>query len=351
MIDELLLHIGPPRTGTTTIQGTLLAAAAESAELGTFIPSANGEEPGQHLPILREVIGDAVMKERYSFSQDTLSLDDVLRAASDAGCHRLLLSAEEFAASPEDVFQLLRAIGAPRVIVLHSVRPVVPWMLSLYAQYITYGLNEMATWPVERFAEFFAELILPASIVAVERWKDGPWEVRLRTMFLARSPDVALGSKFARLADLPVPLLPSKPANQRFDACRLHILLALNVHGYDAATPLSDRAVARERVLASLQSSEIPPHDCRCAQRLPAAIRDDLTDVASRLLPSWVSGSERILGDPAVATMSRSAEFVHSAYPAPGYWSERESGSFGVEEPFDGAHRHLLEVLSDIGGP
>jgi hypothetical protein len=105
--------------------------------------------------------------------------------------------------------------------------------------------------------------------------------------------------------------------NQRLDLCRLHILHALNLLAFDTAAPLSDRAATRELVLASLKSREIPPHDCRCAERLAPAVQEYLTDGALRLLPVWVDGSERILGDPSAAAGGGSGELLHAAYPGP----------------------------------
>jgi len=57
-IEELILHGGPPKTATTNLQAALADAASTLAQHGVLMPLATGDEPGQHIPILRELCGD-----------------------------------------------------------------------------------------------------------------------------------------------------------------------------------------------------------------------------------------------------------------------------------------------------
>jgi hypothetical protein len=318
MIDELLLHIGPIKTATTSIQEALAATAKEQAALGTFIPLARGSTPGQHAPILRELVGDAEYRNRYSFSQDEISLAETMRAAADAGCTRLLISAEQFAApdATEDVYRLLDAIGPRRFVVLRIVRPVAHWLLSVYAQFIKYGLSELSTWPVGPFADWFAEAVLPASVSAIERWRDGPWSTSVRTMFLPPTIRFDVTGMFARVAELPVPLGARKSANERLGPCDLRVLQALNLLTFDDTSTIGDSALRREPVLASLLRHGTPAHACSCAQRLSSDCIDFVKGRATALAPTLVKTSDVIHGDPAwPAADIPGTDLVHPRFP------------------------------------
>ena len=137
---ELLLHVGPEKTGTTTVQTSLAASAPALTAAGTFVPLAAGHSPGHHLPILREVVGEHEFQARYAYSQDSLSLEATLAELSANRCPRMLLSAEDFSspATRPDVLRLLERINPARVTVIHAVRPVVPWLLSWHGQDIKF---------------------------------------------------------------------------------------------------------------------------------------------------------------------------------------------------------------------
>ena len=318
MIDELVLHIGPAKTGTTSIQEALAATATEQAAAGTFVPRAEGAEPGQHLPILLEVVGDASYRHRYAFSQDVLSLQAVLRDAAEARCRRLLISSERFAWSTDsaDVLHLIRAIGPRRLVIVRAVRSVTPWALSHFAQQIVTGLFEVSTWPVDRFSEWFADVFLPGSMAGVEQWRDGPWTVSQRTMFLPADADFDVAGVFGSVAELPVPLRTGRPANRRLDPCQLHFLQALNLITFDGFLSISDRTVQRESVVAALKAGGAPAHECSCGQLLESEVRRFLEDRMARIVPSLLAISDVVVGDPKVATVEVSAgDLVHCRFP------------------------------------
>jgi len=317
MIDELILHIGPVKTATTSIQQALAASAAEQRRWGTFIPLATGTEPAQHLPILREIVGDTEYRNRYGFSQDVLSLDDTLREATAAGCDRILISAEQFGepSSADDVLALLQAIRPKRVAVLQAARPASDWTLSVYAQHITYGLSEPSTWPIERFAKWFATYLLPGSTTAVDRWRSGPWRLSLRTMFLAPSGAGDVGTMFQSLAKLPAPLAAGTRANERLDPCQLHFLQALNLMTFNSGAPVESLALAREPVVAALRAGGTPEHDCSCPVVLALEVRTFLHEAMAEMLPDWIAESEVIHGDPRSGLAEEPDGLVHCRFP------------------------------------
>ena len=270
------------------------------------------------MPILREIIGDGEYQSRYGFSQDVLSLDDTLRNAANADCTRMLISAEPFAepSAADDVFALLDAIGPRQVVVVQAVRSVPDWPLSVFAQHVTYGLSELSTWPVDRFAEWFADALLPGSGRAIERWMDGPWSVSLRTMFLPPAGGGDIAGVFGSVAGLPVALLTRAPANRRLGTCELHFLQALNIMTYDGQVPVADRTLQRECLVTALKADGIPTHNCSCPQVLDPEVRRFLKDRMDRMVPRWIAASDIVHGDPRLVTSGAPpGDLLHCRFP------------------------------------
>jgi hypothetical protein len=313
MVDELVLHIGPAKTGTTTIQSSLAASSPALRELGVLVPLTQGGSPGQHLPILNELMDRSDYEENFGYSHDVLSLRSVLADADRWDCRRLVVSAEEFTDCPDDVLRLLQAIRPARVVVLLAIRPAVPWCLSLFAQHVAYGLSKMSTWSIERFVPWFVDVFLPGPLRAVDLWRSGPWDLKLRTMFLPHGADHDLMAGFSELAGLPAPAAQERPRNRRLTTCELHLLQSLNLPEFRTDSSMIEQAHVRERVLEALDRDGVPAHDCDCARPLPDSLTSLLERSFDQVVEVVVTESAITIGS--VEETRRSCDPADTNYP------------------------------------
>ena len=151
------------------------------------------------------------------------------------------------------------------------MRPVVPWLLSWYAQDIKYGLFDRGCWPVDRFSRWFVDSVFTMDS-ACELWQRGSWDFELRTILLPSGDGHDVVGIFGDCAELPVALGQVPPINKRLNPCELHLLQSLNIYTFDPAMPLHQRALFREVMLSSLEVHGIPPHLGVCEARLEPAV-------------------------------------------------------------------------------
>lgn len=132
-----LLHIGPHKTGTTSIQGALFAAKEKLPAYGVAYP-AQSRHPMQAVLAACSrtgMIGDSTPTERH-----WARLVDQVRAA---GRHTCVISSEFFADAPDDATaeRIVEQLGGEAVQVLVTLRPLVRIMPSQWQQYVQNGLR------------------------------------------------------------------------------------------------------------------------------------------------------------------------------------------------------------------
>ncbi|TQJ53057.1 hypothetical protein OHU34_27655 [Streptomyces sp. NBC_00080] len=132
-----LLHIGPHKTGTTSIQGALFAAKEALPAYGVAYP-AQSRHPMQAVLAACSrtgMIGDSTPTERH-----WARLVDQVHAA---GRHTCVISSEFFADAPDDATaeRIVEQLGGDSVHVLVTLRPLVRIMPSQWQQYVQNGLR------------------------------------------------------------------------------------------------------------------------------------------------------------------------------------------------------------------
>lgn len=100
---KLILHMGSPKTGTTSLQAGLHAIRPQLAEAGIFYPVSQWERTGAH-HILTAIFDcwDAVRPElhrRFETHEEARQaavdfISSLKRDAKDSGCHTIVLSSE-----------------------------------------------------------------------------------------------------------------------------------------------------------------------------------------------------------------------------------------------------------------
>jgi hypothetical protein len=133
-----LLHIGPHKTGTTTVQAAFAAAGDRLAEHGVRY---YGEMPGvRHLRAALAVTGRRALlgESQPDLTNWTRLVDEVATAGDD----RVLISSEFFAdADSATARRVVRALGDERVHVLVTLRPLARIVASQWQQYVQNGMR------------------------------------------------------------------------------------------------------------------------------------------------------------------------------------------------------------------
>ncbi|WP_406416197.1 hypothetical protein [Streptomyces sp. NBC_01614] len=132
-----LLHIGPHKTGTTSIQGALFEARAEMARHGVEWPAATRHPMEAVLAACARtgMMGDPAPTERH--------WERLLEQVRGTGRHTSVISSEFFADAPDDdtVERIVEQLGGERVHVLVTLRPLARIMPSQWQQYVQNGLR------------------------------------------------------------------------------------------------------------------------------------------------------------------------------------------------------------------
>ncbi len=140
---RIILHVGPPRTGTTSIQAALSASRRQLLEHGVYYPSTEPETAeGQHF-----LAWDVLMKcgkPVAQLSQENVSWDESLMKADRAGAHTLLVSSEEFSSDAFDAtafLELRRRLTHVPVHVVFALRDPRRLVVSIWSHSVRWGLG------------------------------------------------------------------------------------------------------------------------------------------------------------------------------------------------------------------
>ena len=131
-----LVHIGPPKTGTTAIQFALMRRRAELAAHGVVFPGTGARPRAAGWA----VVGRGVPRGRQSPTMaDWRALVDEVAAAGD---QRVVVSNESFADGHADAVQtIVDGLGGERIHVVHTVRRVDKLLNSHWQQRVRAGLT------------------------------------------------------------------------------------------------------------------------------------------------------------------------------------------------------------------
>ena len=104
---RVVMHVGPPRTGTTAIQGALAACRQQLLEHGVIHPSTQPESAEGQPSLAWDVLAECG-RSVARLSEAYVSWDEALLAAERAGAHTLLVSSEDFSSDAFDRAALLQ---------------------------------------------------------------------------------------------------------------------------------------------------------------------------------------------------------------------------------------------------
>ncbi|MEU1510578.1 hypothetical protein ABZ490_00200 [Streptomyces sp. NPDC005811] len=132
-----LLHIGPHKTGTTSIQGALFGAKETMPAYGVDFPATSRHPMQAVLAACSRggMIGDTTPTERH--------WQQFVEQVAAGGRKTSVISSEFFADAPDDatVERVVDQLGGERVHVLITLRPLAKIMPSQWQQYVQNGLR------------------------------------------------------------------------------------------------------------------------------------------------------------------------------------------------------------------
>ncbi|WP_210590018.1 hypothetical protein [Streptomyces sp. GESEQ-35] len=132
-----LLHIGPHKTGTTSIQGALFEAKDAMPEHGVVFPASSRHPMEAALAVCARpgMLGNTKPTERH--------WERLVEQVDASGRRTSVISSEFFADAPDDetIARVVEELGGDRVQVLITVRPLAKIMPSQWQQYVQNGLR------------------------------------------------------------------------------------------------------------------------------------------------------------------------------------------------------------------
>jgi hypothetical protein len=149
----VVFHIGPAKTGTTTIQKYLRTHASQLLEAGVLYPRFGRYASGEEYKIIfrnrtMKVKGPMdphhklvwVLQGKHPELEGGTLLSSILSEIEESGANTVFISSESFPSlSVEQVKQLADAFSGYRVKVLFYNRNIEKWLISVYNQDVKMG--------------------------------------------------------------------------------------------------------------------------------------------------------------------------------------------------------------------
>ncbi|MEU6354164.1 hypothetical protein ABZ896_33370 [Streptomyces sp. NPDC047072] len=228
-----LLHIGPHKTGTTSIQGALFAAKDRLPEHGVVFPAHSRHPMEAALAACARpaMMGDTAPTEKHW----TRLLEQVVAS----GARTSVVSSEFFADAEDEatVARIVEQLGGERVHILVTLRPLVRIMPSQWQQYVQNGLRMgYENWLTHMLRKPPYEKPNPSfwrrhrHDRLVERWARVVGPERITVVVVDDRDRDGLMRTFERLLGLPDNLLEAVPdaANRSLTLAETEMLRNLN---------------------------------------------------------------------------------------------------------------------------
>ena len=174
MTKTLILHIGTPKTGTTTIQGGLAQNAEKLEQAGVFYPCRRGApyiQNDQHVPLVAGICGhDLWWLAPAKRATKDRALDALLADIAASPAQTVILSSEAFCESgmmtPDKVRMVRDSFAGFDIRIVVYIRRQDHYLLSQYQQNIRAGIT--APLQPEAFRHFKGVFYRPR----LEPWRE-----------------------------------------------------------------------------------------------------------------------------------------------------------------------------------
>ncbi|UYM06972.1 hypothetical protein [Solicola gregarius] len=307
-----LVHIGPPKTGTTAIQLALFKRRADLREHGIVFPG-KGYRPRA---AGWAVIGAGVPRGRREqpTMADWQALVDEVAAAGD---QRVVVSNESFADGYADAVQtIVDGLGGERIHVVHTVRRVDKLLSSHWQQRVQAGL----TVPYDEWLRIALGEPNPENghwrgfwrhhdlADVMDRWVSAAGADKVTLIIADESDHLLLPRLFERFLDLPAGYLrlPEDRANRSMSLNEIEMVRRLHALGKKAGWDADlFRQVMRFGVTETMMRRPRDPDDSRI--ELPAWAAERSAELNQERADIVRSLGVRVIGDPETLCATPSA--------------------------------------------
>ena len=298
---RILLHIGPHKTGTTALQAMLAGARPQLVRHGVSYP---GHERAHHMAALaisgaKGLVGEPPAKQEH--------WQRLLADIRLVDARRTVVSSEFFCdQTDEQARRVVADLGADRVHVLVTLRPLASILPSAWQQYVRNRLRvSYSDWLQNTLRGPAGKQLTPSfwrrhrHDVLVERWARvvGPENVTVLVLdpvdrdLLPRSVEEMLG--------VPHGLLDRTPdrSNRSLTVAEVELVRRLNMEFVERGWPdVFYRAFVRQGLVLHLTNTRTPPPE-EPQIGTPAWAFDHVAAVGAQAAESIRASGVRVVGD------------------------------------------------------
>jgi hypothetical protein len=300
-----LLHIGPHKTGTTSIQGALFAAKEEMARHGVDFPATTRHPMEAVLAACARpgMMGNTEPTERH--------WERLLDQVHATGERTSVISSEFFADAPDDetIGRIVGQLGGDRVHILVTLRPLARIMPSQWQQYVQNGLRMgYEDWLRHMIKKPPYEKPNPSvwrrhrHDRLVERWARAAGPERVTVVVVDDRDKGGLMRTFEALLGLPADLLQPVPdtANRSLTLAETEMLRNLNKEFRAGELPeeLYSQLVRYGAVMHMKNACAPGPDDVKIST--PRWAVEAAAEIGAEMAGRIGTTGVRVLGDPAL---------------------------------------------------
>lgn len=292
-----LLHIGPQKTGTTTLQGAFHTNREALAKHGVHYA---GKDRQARVAAAAVVLGHPMPGHPASSLRRWPKLIDEVRASS---AERVVISAEMFANADDDtITEIVDAFGPATHVVL-TLRPLVKILPSQWQQYVQDGLRaSYDTWLDTMFNHFDGSMTprfwrRHRHDELAARWAAAVGPERVTVIALDEQDRTMNLRSFERLLALPEGILvPTSETNRSFSLPEIELIRELN-HQYQAKQWPKDvyERMVRYGMAYYLREAELAGDEPKIVTPQWAAERADA--IAAEIIAGLESSGVNVMGD------------------------------------------------------
>jgi hypothetical protein len=298
----LLVHIGPPKTGTSSVQFAFDAARTAIKAQGVHY-AGRGPQPSE------AVLAAAGLASDRATTPPPIGLwRSLLRDINGAREPRVVVSSEFFAdAEPAAVRRIVDDLGLERIHVVVTLRPLARIIASQWQQFVQSGLRTpLGPWLEAAFGDDPGHVVSPVfwrrhrHDRLIARWADVVGPDRMTVIVLDDQDRDMVLRTFERMLGLRAGTLEAvdERSNRSLTLAEVEVVRAFNVAFHEAG--LSKRLhtrIMRRSASRHLKMTRVPPPD-EPRVELPQWALDRAGGIAADMVPAIARSGVRIVGDP-----------------------------------------------------
>ena len=309
MIQELHLHLGMHKTGTTYLQQVFEENSEQFLSQGIFYPKTKMKN-GQHAFFLKEFMDVKVFNNHFWYIADNnLDLAAVLDLCKKNGIKKLFLSSEFFInpIARKSILKLIEFISPKKIIFYLTLRNSNEWLISAWHHYVTYVqtlTHRSIFMHLEKFPNYLNNRFLSEDAIP---YYLNDWISKFNNskLNIVKYDKNSLIDGF--LQELNVKLLPINPnirLNQSMNLCQLQIKYAINQIMIHENTRSNEFHIFINEVLENIKNQQ---HTFMQTEKCRREVDEDTIKYFNELYYKFVS---RLLQIPSVSMNSTTLEYL-----------------------------------------